>query len=98
MEIFLVVTRSTDGQDQYVFSSPKAAFSYANNYKHQQRPKILEMPVIGDLEDPATVYTVSWHDRTNDTMNVESVFGNYMEAKRAVGTQGRVLRREIRST
>jgi hypothetical protein len=97
MEIFLVVTRSADWQDQYVFSSPKAAFSYAKNHEHQQRPKILEMPVIGDLEDPATVYTVSWHDRTNDTMNVESVFGSYMEAKRAVGSQGRVLRREIRS-
>ncbi len=97
MEIFLVITSSEKGQDECVFSSPKAAFSYARNCERADRHEIFEMPVIGELEDPAAVYTVSWHDRTDDTQNIESIFGNYLEAKRAVGNQGRVLRREIRS-
>ncbi len=72
-----------------------AAFSYAKKQGHPDRPEIVGVPLIGVLEDPATVYTVCWHDRTDDTENIENMYGNYLEAKRAVGNQGRVLRREI---
>lgn len=95
MEIFLVLTPSVNGQDERVFASPAAAFSYARKQELPGRPEIIGVPVIGKLEDPDTVYTVSWHDRTDDTQNIENMYGNYREAKRAVGNQGRVLRREI---
>lgn len=97
MEIFLVLTPSVHGPDERLFASPTAAFSYANQQGHPERPEIVEVPVIGEQEDPDTVYTVRWHDRTDDTQNIENMYGNYREAKRAVGEQGRVLRREIRS-
>lgn len=97
MEMFLVLTPSFSGQDERVFSSPGAAFSYAKKQGYPERPEIVEVPVIGELEHPDTVYTVTWHDGTEDTQNVENIYGNYHEAKRAVGGQGRVLRREIMS-
>ena len=74
MEMFLVLTPSFNGQDERVFATPTAAFSYAKKQGYPERPEIVEIPVIGELEHPDTVYTVTWHDGTEDTQNVEMFY------------------------
>ncbi len=96
MHLFLVLTRYMNGlQDERVFSSGRDAYAYIRSVTQIHASEILEIPVIGELESPDTVYTVSWNDRTRDTCNFEGVYGSYPHAKRAVGDQGRVLRRAI---
>jgi len=96
MNVFLVLTQYGNGlQDECLFATSQAAFAYSKRRKHAGKSEILEIPVIGDVDETCAVYTVSWNNKTRDTHNFEGVYGNYRHAKEAVGDDGTVLRRLI---
>lgn len=96
MNVFLVLTQYGNGlQDECLFATAQAAFAYSKRRKHAGKSEILEISVIGDVDEMCAVYTISWNNRTRDTHNFEGVYGNYRHAKEAVGNYGTVLRRLI---
>lgn len=91
MLIFLVVARYANGyRDERAFSFNRAARAYAAAHGENAEAEILEVPVVGRLDRPHVAYTIRWDDLTPDTENVEAVYGDYHQAKLAVGRHGYV--------
>lgn len=91
MLIYLVVAQYEDGfRDERAFAFHRAARAYAAAQAGDAEAVILEVPVVGDLARPDTAYTIRWNDGTEDTENVEAVYGNDLQARFAVGRHGTV--------
>lgn len=91
MLIFLVVTRFINGHlEERAFASLQAAREYTILRGAEGDTEIIDMPVMGELEEPDVAYTISWHDLSPDTGNVETIYGSYRQAKSAAGNQGHV--------
>lgn len=90
MLIFLAVTHHDNGsQEQQAFHSLVAARAHLARV-NCLNGAIREVPVLGRLDRADTLYTLQWNDVTPDTCNIEAIYGNYLQALRAVGGQGKV--------
>lgn len=91
MHIFLIVTYFPNGsRRERAFAFYRAAYAYAMAHGEEVETEMLEMPVLGEPEQPEVVYTLRWNDLSPDTDNVEAVYGTQREAQQAVGRHGRV--------
>jgi hypothetical protein len=91
MLIYMVVAQYENGyRDECAFAYHRAARAYAAAHAQDADTVILEVPVVGNLERPDIAYTIRWDDLTEDTDNVEAVYGNDVQARFAVGRHGRV--------
>jgi hypothetical protein len=98
MLIFLVVTRFINGHlEERAFASLHAAREYAILQDAEGDTEILDMPVVGEMDEPNIAYTIRWYDLNPDTGNVEAIYGSYRLAKAAAGNLGhvRALRIEV---
>ncbi|WP_420472715.1 hypothetical protein [Noviherbaspirillum sp. ST9] len=91
MQIYIVVAHYEDGRrDERAFAYHLAARAYAAAQGDEAATEILDVPVVGDLEQPDLAYTLRWNDHCEDTDNIEAVYGNDVHALLAVGRHGRV--------
>jgi hypothetical protein len=91
MLIFVVIAQYANGyRDERAFAFHRAARAYAAAQAGEAETVILEVPVLGDLEQPGVAYTIRWDDLTEDTENIEAVYGNALLARFAVGRHGQV--------
>ena len=96
MLIYMVVAQYDNGyRDERAFAYHRAARAYAAAHARDADTVILDVPVVGNLERPDLAYTIRWDDLTEDTDNVEAVYGNDVQARFAVGRHGRVARLHI---
>lgn len=102
MRVYVVVTHyeSTlpDGSRKEVrmFSSSRQALSYLKEHRDERgRSEIVDIPVIGVPIETGIVYMLHWYNQTDDSCNLEAVYGNRAEAENAIGEFGKVLRYEI---
>ena len=91
MLIFIVIAQYANGcREERAFAFHRAARAYAAAQADEAETMILEVPVLGDLERPSVAYTIRWDDLTEDTENIEAVYGNALLARFAVGRHGQV--------
>lgn len=92
MFVYMVATLYDNGQrHERVFTTRAAAHGWMITRAVSGESELLELPVIGERERPDVVFTLQWKDRTPDTDNVEAIYGNYHDARMAVGEHGSVL-------
>ncbi|HYD62728.1 MAG TPA: hypothetical protein VEC35_20400 [Noviherbaspirillum sp.] len=91
MLIYIVIAQYANGyREERAFAFHRAARTYAAAQADEAETMILEVPVLGDVERPGVAYTIRWDDLTEDTENIEAVYGNALLARFAVGRHGQV--------
>ena len=96
MLIYIVVAQYENGyRDERAFAFHRAARTYATAQADAAEAVILEVPVVGDLKRPDLAYTLRWNDQSEDTDNIEAVYGNEHLARVAVGRHGCVQQLHI---
>jgi hypothetical protein len=101
MRVFVVMTHYVGGrQAERVFTSEKAAQAYISKRKDEGgSPTIEEFPVQGRIETEDLVYITESYDEERDIFNLEGLYGNYTDAKRAAeeyGVEhGGILQKEV---
>lgn len=91
MLIYVVIAQYETGcRDERAFAFHRAARAYTAALSADTHAEILEVPVVGELACPDLAYTLRWNDDSEDTYNVEAVYGNGLLARFAVGRHGRV--------
>jgi len=91
MLLYIVVAQYDTGyRDERAFVYHRAARAYAAAQAGEAATQILEVPVIGELACPDIAYTLRWNDHSEDTDNIEAVYGTDLLARFAVDRHGRV--------
>ncbi len=91
MLIFVVIAQYASGyRDERAFAFHRAARAYAAAQADDAETTILEVPVLGEQEQLDVAYTIRWNDLTEDTENIEAVYGGALIAQLAVGRHGQV--------
>ncbi|NVK21747.1 MAG: hypothetical protein HWD86_04465 [Kangiellaceae bacterium] len=97
MKVFVIETHLLGGeQDHGVFECQENAQKYIEqNDSLHGSPEVLQLTVIGHIEQIGVVYAASSYDAEQDLLFFESVYGNRDDAQQAAGANGLVLRRKI---
>lgn len=91
MLIYIVVAQYETGhREERAFAFHRAARAYAAARAAVADTVITEVPIVGGLASPDVAYTLRWNDHSEDTDNIEAVFGDHHLARLAVGRHGRV--------
>jgi hypothetical protein len=96
MEVFVVISRYMQGiQEAGVFRTRQEAEQHIRSAGVGGSPSVQMASVVGELADPAKVFTASQYDASTDLHDFVGVFGSYESAKQAAGSRGLVLGRAL---
>ena len=97
MKVYVIETHLLGGeQDHGVFECASAAHKYIELHDELHgSPEVLELSIIGEIEQAGEVYTASSYDAEQDLFFFESVYGNRKDAEQGAGANGLVLHRKI---
>ncbi|OWW21071.1 hypothetical protein [Noviherbaspirillum denitrificans] len=91
MLIYIVVAKFDTGhREERAFAFHRAARAYAAARSAEAATDVIEVPIVGGMASPEIAYTLRWNDHSEDTDNIEAVYGNHHLARLAVGRHGRV--------